>query len=304
MFAVMVITELMPSSACAGRKASHMASPLDIVHASERDLILLVNDADWWTINRGPSPILGTAIHNGHSVRGDIEALLAVPRNDRLREEDPFTEFVIRDLSNRIIFHRSRFEVDLNRRREAAVYLSPEQAWGIDIWKEKPPPPTVEQSLAVYDAYYAMLRQVLRDIEERHGSFVVLDIHSYNHRRDGPDAPPSLLETAPDINIGTFSMNRERWADVVDPFMEALRQFDFRGRRMDVRENIAFQGKGEQTRFIHENFPKTGCAIAVEFKKFFMDEWTCVPDREALVAMRTMIRSTLPVLEDCLRATR
>jgi len=281
-----------------------MASPLDIVRASEKDLMLLASDADWWTVNRGFSPILGTAIHNGHKVRGEVEALMALPGSDRLREEDPFTDYVIRDLSNRIIFHRSRFEVDLNRPREAAVYLSRAQAWGMDIWKEKPPPATVEQSLDVHDAYYAMLRQVLRDIEERHGSFVVLDIHSYNHRRDGPDAPPALLETAPDINIGTFSMDRERWAHVVDPFMEALRQFDFRGRRMDVRENIAFQGKGEQTRFIHKNFPKTGCAIAVEFKKFFMDEWTCVPDREALVAMRTMIRSTLPVLEDCLRATR
>jgi N-formylglutamate amidohydrolase len=263
-----------------------------------------VNDTDWWTVNRGCSPILATAIHNGHNVRSDVEALMAVPSTDRLREEDPFTEFVIRDLSNRIIFHRSRFEVDLNRPRETAVYLCPEQAWGMDIWKQKPLPATVEQSLAVHDAYYSMLKQVLHDIEERHGSFVVLDIHSYNHRRDGPDAPPSGLETAPDINIGTFSMNRERWAHVVDPFMEELRQFDFLGRRLDVRENVAFQGKGEQTRFIHENFPKTGCAIAVEFKKFFMDEWTCAPDRETLVAMRTMIRSTLPVLEDCLRTTR
>jgi hypothetical protein len=281
-----------------------MAPSLDIVRTSEKDFTLLVNDADWWTVNRGFSPILGTAIHNGHNVRGDVEALMALPRNDRLREEDPFTEFVIRDLSNRIICHRSRFEVDLNRPREAAVYLSPEQAWGMDIWKEKPLPAAVEQSLAVHDAYYSMLKQVLSDIEERHGCFVVLDIHSYNHRRDGPHAPPSGSETAPDINIGTFSMNRNRWAHVVDPFMEKLRQFDFLGRTMDVRENVAFQGKGEQTRFIHEVFPKTGCAIAVEFKKFFMDEWTCVPDREVLVAMRAMIRSTLPVLEDCLRATQ
>jgi hypothetical protein len=281
-----------------------MASPHHIVRASEKDLMLLTSAADWWTLNRGFSPILGTAIHNGHKVRDDVEALMSLSGSDRLREEDPFTEFVIRDLSNRIIFHRSRFEVDLNRPREAAVYLSREQAWGMDIWKEKPPPATVEQSLAVHDAYYAMLRQVLRDIEERHGSFVVLDIHSYNHRRDGPHAPPSRTETAPDINIGTFSMNRDRWAHVVDPFIGALRQFEFRGRRMDVRENIAFQGKGEQTRFIHEVFPKTSCAIAVEFKKSFMDEWTGVPDREALVAMRAMIQSTLPLLEDCLRATR
>jgi N-formylglutamate amidohydrolase len=269
-----------------------------------KNLTLLVHDDDWWTVNRGSSPIVGTAIHNGHNIRRDVEALMALPRNDRLREEDPFTEFVIRDIPNRIICHRSRFEVDLNRPRENAVYLSPEQAWGMDVWRDDPPPPTVEQSLAFHDSYYSMLRQFLHDIKEQHGFFVVLDIHSYNHRRDGPEARPSRSETAPEINIGTFSMDRQRWAHVVDPFMESLRQFEFLGRTMDVRENVAFQGKGEQTRFIHEVFPKTGCAIAVEFKKFFMDEWTCVPDTEALAAMRAMIRSTLPVLEDCLQGTR
>ena len=86
--------------------------------------------------------------------------------------------------------------------------------------------------------------------------------------------------------------------------MATLRAFEFRGRHMDVRENVAFQGRGEQTRFIHEAFPETGCAIAIEFKKFFMDEWTGLPDRQALVAMRAMIASTLPVLEESLRATR
>ena len=69
---------------------------------------------------------------------------------------------------------------------------------------------------------------------------------------------------------------------------------------MDVRENIAFQGRGEQTRFVHTEFPETGCAIAVEFKKFFMDEWTGKPDSEALAAVRAMVRSTLPLLESIL----
>ena len=82
----------------------------------------------------------------------------------------------------------------------------------------------------MHDDYYSMLRHVLRGLEERHGRFVVLDIHSYNHRRGGPDAAPSDPETAPEINIGTFSMDRERWAHVVEPFMATLRAFEFRGR--------------------------------------------------------------------------
>jgi hypothetical protein len=278
-----------------------MTSPLHVGRACDEHLLLQVSAADWWTLHRGHSPVLATAIHNGHAIRPDMEVIMAISAEERLREEDPFTEFVTRDIPNRIAFHRSRFEIDLNRPREAAVYLSAEQAWGLDIWKQSPPADVIERSLAIHDEYYAMLRQVLYGLQERHGRFVVLDIHSYNHRRDGPGSSPAEPSGAPEINIGTFSMDRERWAHVLDPFMDTLHAFEFCGRNVDVRENVAFEGRGEQTRFVHEAFPETGCAIAVEFKKFFMDEWTGLADRETLVAMRAMLRSALPVLESSLR---
>ena len=50
-------------------------------------------------------------------------------------------------------------------------------------------------------------------------------------------------------------MPREEWAFLIDPLMEAMAGFDFNGRQLDVRENVAFQGRGEQTRFIHERYP-------------------------------------------------
>lgn len=261
-------------------------------------------DTHRWTLERGASPVIGTAIHDGHWMRPEVEALMAISADARLREEDPFTRCAIADVPNRVVVHRSRFEVDLNRARGEAVYLRPEQAWGLDIWAERPSPEIVENSLRLHDAYYAMLGQVLGQLEQAHGRFVLLDIHSYNHRRDGPDAAPTDPADAPQINIGTFSMDRVRWAPILEPFMEALRAFEFRGQKIDVRENIAFQGRGEQTRFVHEAFPKTGCAIAIEFKKVFMDEWTGLPDQEALSAMRAMVASTVPMLEGSLRAMR
>jgi N-formylglutamate amidohydrolase len=256
----------------------------------------------WWTLHRGASPVVGTAIHNGHALPPTFAANMVVSDEVRLREEDPYTEFMIRDLPNRIVVHQSRFAVDLNRAREAAIYRKPEQSWGMQVFSKPPSPDQVRQALRIHDHYYEALRTLLRQLEEQFGRFVVLDVHSYNHRRDGPDAAPARAELMPQINIGTFSMDRERWVHVVDPFMERLREFEFRGQRMDVRENVAFQGRGEQTRFIHSEFPATGCAIAVEFKKFFMDEWTGEPDREALDAVRAMIRSTLPLLEESLGA--
>lgn len=256
-----------------------------------------------WSVDRAASPLIGTAIHNGHALRDEVADVMGLDEAQRLREEDPFTEYAIRDVPNRVVFHRSRFEIDLNRDAAGAVYLKPEQAWGLDVWAERPDDALVRRSLAIHDAYYAMLRQMLAGIEAEFGRFVLLDIHSYNHRRAGPDAAPTPEAEAPQINIGTFSMDRARWAHVVDPFMESLRSHSFRGRPMDVRENIAFQGRGEQTRFVHANFPTSGCAIAIEFKKFFMDEWTGEPDLEALSAMRAMIAAALPVLVDSLKAT-
>jgi N-formylglutamate amidohydrolase len=257
-------------------------------------------DATWWTMQSGGSPVVGTAIHDGHALPPGFAAGMAIAPDGRRREEDPYTEFFIRDLPNRIVVHQSRFAVDLNRDRAEAIYLKPVQSWGVQVFAQAPSADLVRQSMRIHDDYYASLRSFLRQLEEQFGRFVLLDVHSYNHRRDGPDAPPTRSDLMPQVNIGTFSMDRQRWAHVVDPFIERLRAFEFRAESMDVRENVAFQGRGEQTRFVHHEFPRTGCAIAVEFKKFFMDEWTGEADPEALDAVRAMIRSTLPLLEEIL----
>lgn len=257
-----------------------------------------------WTIERGVSPIVATAIHEGHSVRAALRDVYALSQNERHREEDPFTEFTMRDVPNRIVFHRSRFEVDINRSRDSAVYLTPEQAWGLKVWKERLSSDHVETSLHVHDDYYDMLLAFLKGIEHRHGRFLVLDIHSYNHRREGPAAAATEQSKAPDINIGTSSMDRTRWSHVLDALMGHFRSFEINGRPLDVQENVAFQGKGEQTRFIHQRFPHTGCAVAVEFKKFFMDEWTGEPDLFVLERLRHIVSSAVPVLEHAMGFTR
>lgn len=243
----------------------------------------------WWTVTRGNSPIIATAIHDGHGLRGEVAAAMALIDGDRLREEDPFTGRTVTGVDNNIVVQRSRFEFDLNRGANGAIYETPDQSWGLAVWRGNLDRALFERSLAIHAAYYRMLGHYLDDIAEQHGRFVVLDVHSYNHRRDGADGIATAQEKAPDVNIGTFSMPRDDWAFLLDPLIEAMRNFDFNGRRLDVRENIAFQGKGEQTRFIHDRYPGKGCAIAIEFKKFFMDEWTGEPDQDEIDAMRRLI---------------
>lgn len=243
----------------------------------------------WWTVQHGPGSVVATAIHHGHELRREVAEAMALEDAERLREEDPFTGEAVRDVPTNLVVHRSRFEVDLNRGTEGAVYRSPEQCWDMKVWQAAPDETLVGRSLAVHAAYYRMLAQLLDGIAARHERFLVIDVHSYNHRRDGPDAPPMPQLQAPDINIGTFSMPRELWSFLVDPLIDAMRSFDFNGRRLDVRENVAFEGKGEQTRFVHRRYPGTGCAIALEVKKFYMDEWTGVPDPSELAAMRALV---------------
>jgi len=259
---------------------------------------------DTWELHFGEGPIVATAIHDGHAVRQEIEPLFAISPGERLREEDPFTAEMIRDVPNRAIVHRSRFEVDMNRARDQAVYLRPEQSWGLDVWKEALEEDLVSRSLALHDGFYNSMEFMLSDVERRYGSFVVLDVHSYNHRRDGADAAPADPARAPEVNIGTFSLPEGRWNHVLGPFVQALRDHDFNGRSLDVRLDVAFQGKGELARFVHQRFPLTGCALAVEFKKFFMDEWTSEPSPEVVDGLRRLIAATLPVLEASLREGR
>src|SRR5678816_2006148 len=67
-------------------------------------------------------------------LRPEIAAGMCLSDADRLREEDPFTGEAVRGLPQHVIAHRSRFEFDLNRDIENAVYRTPEQSWGLKVW--------------------------------------------------------------------------------------------------------------------------------------------------------------------------
>lgn len=251
----------------------------------------------------GPGPIIAVANHNGHTLRSEVAELMALDAGSRLREEDPFTGEWAAIAPSSMIALRSRFEVDLNRPRDTAVYLSRDDAWDLEVWKAPPPASIVEASLAQYDVYYAALEKLCREKREQHGTFVVLDLHSYNHRRDGPDGPETDPTGNPEVNIGTGTMDRHRWGGLVDRLIADLRAFDFLGRRLDVRENVKFVGR-QFPRWVHTTFPEAGCAIAIEVKKFFMDEWTGVLDPAAHQAVQRALASTLPGLEEELGKVR
>ena len=246
-----------------------------------------------WKIIEGEGPLVATAIHDGHAVRPDVLAHVALDEANRLREEDPFTAHWVTVAPTQIIGLHSRFEVDLNRPREKAVYRKPEDAWGLQVWQSDLPDAIADATLANYDAFYAEVQRVLTNIQAKYGRFVVYDLHTYNHRGEGPDGPIADPALNPEVNVGTGTLDQERWKPLVQRFMADVRAYDYAGRSLDTRENIKFKG-GQFARWIHQQFPGTSCALSIEFKKFFMDEWTGEPDVTQLQMINDLLATTVP----------
>lgn len=241
-----------------------------------------------WRTEFGDGPLVACAIHHGHAVRPEVADLFKLADDARLYEEDPFTGRWTSIAPTRIVGLRSRFEVDLNRPRESAVYVKPVDCWGLDVWKSQPPAELVARSLEEYDSFYAQLRFLLERLVKSHGRVAVFDLHTYNHCRGGPGSPPDDPEKNPEINLGTGSLDRARWEPIVERTLDELQRFDFRGRRLDVRENVRFTG-GELSKWCHREFPDSVCALAIEVKKIFMDEWTGKLDELAFEAVHAAL---------------
>ena len=243
-------------------------------------------------VKAGDTPVVAVAIHDGHVVRAEIADKLALSPQERLREEDPFTGVWTEFAATRVVGLRSRFEVDLNRKRHRCVYRGPSDAWGLEVWKEPPGEEMVERSRLLYDEFYRRMFTLLSDLQSRFGTFFVYDLHAYNHRRRGPDQPAAAALDNPQVNVCTGGMDLERCEPVVQCFVDSLKSFDFPGGPLDVRRNVRFRAT-RFSRWVHENFPGSGISIGIEVKKFFMDEWTGELDEKTHAAIGNALASTV-----------
>ena len=243
-------------------------------------------------ITRGDMPLVAAAIHAGHALRDDLLACIALDGQERLREEDPYTDRWVDVSDTTLVGLRSRFEFDLNRAPAQAVYLRPEDAWGLDVWRRTPDAEAVARSRHDHAQAYAAIARWMDGLIERHGSVVVYDIHSYNHQRAGRGvfAP---VASDPDVNLGTAHVDRGRWDEVIDLLAKGLARPWADGFRPVVGENVKFKG-GHFTQWLHERYGERVCAVAIEFKKVFMDEWTGVPDEVAIREIHRSLAGTVP----------
>src|SRR5690606_22743165 len=116
-----------------------------------------------YNVNIADSPFWAFAVHDGHQVDSAVEQFILLDEKQRLREEDPYTASMAELPVNQLFVGTSRFQLDVNRKEEDAVYLRPEQAWGLEVWKDTLPSTILQQ---LYDEHKNFYQHIDRRSEE------------------------------------------------------------------------------------------------------------------------------------------
>lgn len=246
-----------------------------------------------WDLVTGHGPVIAAAVHDGHHMRPGLVPHLAIDEAGRRRDEDPMTGLLTEVGDVRIRVRTSRFEVDLNRPRELALSTDPEDTWGIRFWKGTLPPQELERSLAIHDRFRAMFTGLMEHMLDRWDQVLLLDLHSYNHRRDGAEAAPADPAGNPDIDLGITTLHPERWGRVAERFTDVLRRHRVAGREADVRANVRYPTGGDFPEWVYATWGQAACTITVEYKKTYMDEWTGQVDLEAVEDLRDGLQAAV-----------
>lgn len=272
-------------------------------HAPETDSAAECELDPGWEVVRGDGPVLATALHQGHGMRDELRPYLAVSGDERRRDEDPITGYWASAGDNIFRSNRSRFEVDLNRPRVLALSTDPKHTWGRKIWRAQPPRAVVDTALRQHDAFYAFMDQWIDELIATHGAVLILDIHSYNHRREGPQSGAAPLANNPDLDIGATTVDKHRFGTVVDTLKHSLLSSPVHGRRLDVRTNVRYPDGGHFPEWVYSRFNHWACTITLEFKKFYMDEWhgdVSLPIVDDILrSLETAVHDTKPELAKC-----
>jgi N-formylglutamate amidohydrolase len=226
-----------------------------------------------------PAFYAACAIHAGHRVRPDLLPKLAVSEADRLREEDPHTERFAASFPIRIVGRFSRFEFDINRDKQSAVYQRPDMAWGLAVLKEPLTAADLETAWAKYDEFHDLMDIVVQYLLRQHPFGVLFDFHSYNYQRE--HRCPWYDDDKPVINLGTGPVNTARFRPLLDDLLERFSAITLDGKPITFGENIVFKGGHLSRRLSGEHHDRL-LVLAIEFKKAFMDEWSGQVDEAAL----------------------
>ena len=224
-------------------------------------------------------PYVCGAVHDGHQFRKELWDNCLHTEYDRWFEEDPCTKEFVKSHHIVLAGCDSRFEYDLNRDPENAIY---EDAWGKKLWRE---PLTQEQhslSLDKHATFYVVVHALMTKLEQKFGHVIVYDMHSYNWKRWDREVPV--------INLGTSNIDNNKYGDFAESWRENLSTLNLPyAIESTSKINDTFQGNGYFLKFITQNFKQT-LVLATEFKKIYCDEYQEIIFPEIVHAIEQQLR--------------
>ncbi|CAM1340356.1 N-formylglutamate amidohydrolase [Tenacibaculum amylolyticum] len=227
-------------------------------------------------------PYICAAVHDGHQFRKELWENCTHTAYERWYEEDPATKQMVQSYPIIIAGLDSRFEYDLNREPETAVYTD---AWGKPLWKTPLSEEMKKKSLQKHENFYKVVRALVAKIEGKFTMCIVYDMHSYNWKRWDREVPT--------WNIGTKNVDQKRFQEDIELWRTILEKMSLpNGIQSTSKINDTFQGNGYFLKFITENFENT-LVLATEIAKVYCDELTGVVFPEVVSAVEVYLKEHL-----------
>jgi len=227
-------------------------------------------------------PYVCGAVHDGGQFRKELWENCLHTQYERWYEEDPETKNMV--ISHPIIIagRDSRFEYDLNRIPEEAVF---ETAWGKLLWKK---PLSEEQkhiSHAKHNAFFKVTHALIEKIEGKFGACVVYDMHSYNWQRWDREVPT--------WNLGTTNIDNDRYSKEIESWRQSLSEIKLpNGIKSSAAINNTFFGNGYFLKYITKNFKNT-LVLATEIAKVYCDELNQIIYPEIVTAVEKQLKERM-----------
>ena len=227
-------------------------------------------------------PYACAAIHDGHQFRKELWDNCLHSEYDRWYEEDPQTKNMIASHPIVIAGCDSRFEYDLNRAPEAAVF---ETAWGKQLWRTPLENTQKQKSLDKHTSFYKVVHALVDKIESKFGAAIVYDMHSYNWQRWEREVPT--------WNLGTSNIDNERFGELIESWRKMLSNMNLpNGIKSTAAINNTFYGNGYFLRYITKEFKNT-LVLATEIAKIYCDEYNQIIYPEVVAAVEEQLRDLI-----------
>jgi hypothetical protein len=228
-------------------------------------------------------PYICAAIHDGHQFRKELWDNCLHTEYERWYEEDPETKNMITSHPIVIAGCDSRFEYDLNRAPQDAIF---ETAWGKQLWKTPLSEAQKQKSLAKHKAFYNVVHTLVKTVQTRYKAAIVYDMHSYNWKRWNREVPT--------WNLGTSNIDCERFGEDIETWRQSLSEMQLPNNiKSTALINDTFLGNGYFLKFITNKFNNT-LVLATEIAKVYCDEYEQINFPEVVNSVENQLKERLP----------